>query len=157
MKTCSKCKTSKPDYAFGRDGNILKRYCKVCAKQYNAEWAKQSPKAKASKKARSAKYVRKMRQEVLSIYGKVCACCGESHWRFLTIDHIDGSGSEHRRAIGVKRSSGFQFYLWLKRNNWPSGYQVLCWNCNIAKGKGKECPHQENRNYLPGLAAGFCF
>jgi len=34
-------------------------------------------------------------------------------------------------------------YSWLKKNNFPKGFQVLCMNCNFAKGKLGKCPHQK--------------
>ncbi|MEK6880755.1 MAG: hypothetical protein AABY22_14145, partial [Nanoarchaeota archaeon] len=59
---------------------------------------------------------------------------------FLTIDHINGGGHQHRRDRdpGVK-----SIYLWLQRNNYPPGFQTLCWNCNCGKGiyQFKKCPH----------------
>ena len=34
-------------------------------------------------------------------------------------------------------------YEWIKRNNYPDGFQVLCWNCNSGKGaNGGICPHE---------------
>jgi hypothetical protein len=48
----------------------------------------------------------------------------------LCIDHINGGGRAHRREIGGHAS----FYLWLIKNNFPEGYQVLCWNHNSKKG-----------------------
>ena len=32
---------------------------------------------------------------------------------------------------------------WLITNNFPMGFQILCWNCNVAKGILGVCPHQE--------------
>jgi hypothetical protein len=46
----------------------------------------------------------------------------------LTVDHIDGGGSRHRKQIGNGHT-----YRWLKKHNYPSGYQVLCFNCNWKK------------------------
>lgn len=69
--------------------------------------------------------------EVLTHYGgnpPKCACCGENHILFLTIDHINGDGAEHKRRI--KQNS---VYRWLIKNNFPEGYQVLCYNCNCGK------------------------
>lgn len=60
-----------------------------------------------------------------------CARCGVDDIDILTIDHISGNGNEHRRRIGV--TSGWHFYEWLKRNDFPDGYQVLCFNCNMKK------------------------
>jgi len=31
---------------------------------------------------------------------------------------------------------------WLVTNNFPKGFQILCWNCNFAKGMLGKCPHQ---------------
>ena len=86
--------------------------------------------------------------KVLGHYSKVisnsdipcCACCGEklSH-KFLTLDHIDG-----RKTMGHKQGfGGDKLYRWTIKNNFPSGLQVLCWNCNSAKGLFGKCPHQK--------------
>ena len=81
-----------------------------------------------------------LKEEVWVNYGgAVCVCCGERHREFLTIDHIDGGGSKHRREL---RKNGSQhIYQWLKRENYPSGYRVLCMNCNFAFGMYGHCPH----------------
>lgn len=33
------------------------------------------------------------------------------------------------------------FYRWIKKNGFPDSVQVLCWNCNCAKGIYGYCPH----------------
>jgi len=48
--------------------------------------------------------------------------------RALSIDHINGGGNRHLQALGFGRS---RFYRWLKRNNYPSGFRVLCMNCQF--------------------------
>lgn len=30
----------------------------------------------------------------------------------------------------------------LKQNNYPRGFQILCYNCNNAKSIQGQCPHQ---------------
>lgn len=72
-----------------------------------------------------------------------CSCCGERITEFLTIDHINDKGKQHRKSIG---SYSKNFYRWLKLNNYPDGYQVLCYNCNIAKSLYGECPHRKEIN-----------
>lgn len=85
---------------------------------------------------------KKLRLEVLAAYGNVCACCGEGRIEFMTIDHINGDGAAHRREKGVGRNG---LYSWLKRNQWPSGFRVLCWNCNESLGHYGYCPHTRDR------------
>lgn len=82
----------------------------------------------------------KLKYSVIYHYSKgvnECACCQEKEIKFLCVDHIKGGGTQHRIKIG--RS---QLYLWLKRNNFPLGFQILCYNCNAAKGFYTKCPHQ---------------
>lgn len=68
-----------------------------------------------------------------------CACCRETTVEFLTFDHMNGGGAKHRESLRGKAAS---FALWLKNNGYPSGYRVLCMNCNLAVGVYGTCPHQ---------------
>jgi hypothetical protein len=89
--------------------------------------------------ARLKKNHQKIRSEVISYYSKgslKCACCGETENMFLCIDHIEGGGYKDRRF-----RCGTQLYRWLRKNSFPTGFQVLCHNCNLAKGFYGECPH----------------
>jgi hypothetical protein len=91
-------------------------------------------------KARTDRYHRNLRLSVLSAYGGRCACCLEDKYEFLAIDHINGGGSKHRQS---EAKTGL--YQWLKNNNYPEGFQVLCHNCNMAKGFYGSCPHEKDR------------
>lgn len=82
----------------------------------------------------------KIKTQVIAAYGGICACCKESSLPFLSIDHIEGGGRKHRKEVGITSGSGF--YRWLRDNNYPKGFQVLCYNCNCAKRTEKVCPHQ---------------
>lgn len=80
----------------------------------------------------------RLKCEVMSHYSSTetlrCAMCGIEDVRILCIDHISGNGAEQRRTVnGVPRSLGAPFYRWLRRNNYPTGYQILCLNCNVIK------------------------
>jgi len=80
-----------------------------------------------------------LKAEVIVEYGNVCVCCGEGLIEFLSIDHINNDGAEHRKNLGRTN-----IYSWLKANGFPKeGFQVLCMNCNFAKGAYGKCPHQE--------------
>lgn len=86
---------------------------------------------------------KRLRELVFNAYGGFkCACCGEDEPEFLQMDHIDGGGTKHRNSL----SSSSGFYRWLKKNGFPPGFQVLCANCNHAKGRLGICPHQRARN-----------
>jgi hypothetical protein len=67
-----------------------------------------------------------------------------------SIDHIDGNGAEHRREMAAERNSpwgqaGHATYRWLRKNNYPEGFQVLCANCNCGRHwNGGLCPHTVN-------------
>lgn len=87
------------------------------------------------------RYKKKLRDAAFIAYGGPhCACCGESHGEFLSIDHANGDGAEHRRQIGTATHT---LLLWLKRNNYPSGFRVLCMNCNFSYGIRGYCPHEK--------------
>lgn len=64
----------------------------------------------------------------------VCACCSESIYAFLCIDHIDGCPEGYKRPRHI--------YNFLTKAGFPPGYQVLCYNCNNAKHTQGVCPHQ---------------
>lgn len=82
---------------------------------------------------------RALKLEVISAYGGQCACCGESHIEFLTIDHTNCDGAEHRARCG----KGRKVYADLRARGFPkSGYRCLCLNCNISIGFYGYCPHK---------------
>jgi hypothetical protein len=89
-------------------------------------------------RAKGQKIYQEVKREVFSHYGSKCACCGEARLEFLSIDHIDGNGAEHRRMIG---SGGRNFYYWLRDNGYPEGYRAMCHNCNFALDHYGYCPH----------------
>jgi hypothetical protein len=98
-------------------------------KAYRSRYKKAHP--DQNRKWRRASYA-KARYEAIYHYSNgtlKCAVCGDRHYEFLEIDHINGGGKEHKRKIN---STIFQ---WVRQNNYPDGYQVLCSNCNNKKVK----------------------
>lgn len=82
----------------------------------------------------------KVKLEVLTHYSNgepTCNCCHETALAFLTLDHINNDGHEERKLL-----NGTHMYAYVKRNGFPPRYQVLCWNCNIAKYTSGICPHK---------------
>ena len=86
---------------------------------------------------------REIKIEVLSHYSKgtpKCSCCNFSRLEGLSIDHIKGRKvSNHSLDF-----TSYRLYAWLKRNEYPDDFQVLCINCNSAKSDNGICPHQTN-------------
>ena len=76
---------------------------------------------------------RQLRLFVITNYGGKCTCCGETHWTFLEFDHINNDGKKHR-SINILQH--------IITNKFPKDIQLLCSNCNKAKGLYGWCPHQ---------------
>jgi hypothetical protein len=97
-------------------------------------------------KETNKKYRQDLRNKCLIHYGgnpPKCSCCGETIIGFLTIDHLYGGGNNHRKQLFGTKQGGWMFYLWLVKNNFPEGFQVLCYNCNCGKAHNNGiCPHK---------------
>lgn len=126
-------KTSERQRAYARKwrANNLARETKELFKKNNA---------KLHKSGYYRLYNQKKRAIVLTAYGGECRCCGEREIKFLSIDHINGGGTKHRKEI--KGAT----YSWLIKNKFPSGFQLLCHNCNMAKALYGKCPHLQETN-----------
>lgn len=115
--------------------------CKRC-EQCNAHWMQGYKEHDGYGPARTIRR-QTLKRRVMEAYGGTrCICCGESGLAFLTIDHIEGKGRQHRKAI---KRRGEPFYRWLKVKNFPQGYRVLCMNCNCSLAWFRYCPHQLER------------
>ena len=77
-------------------------------------------------------YTRKIREAVLLAYGGKCVECGEDRYPCLEIDHINNDGAKHRKEIKLQGGSN-ALTQWLYRNNYPTGFQLLCGNCHRIK------------------------
>lgn len=130
---------------------LLSKVCETCGKTYYQKRYSSGPdntfknRRFCSRKCfgqsiRVSEDIKKRRRKtVIVAYGGKCVCCGESDWHFLTLDHINNDGAEHRKKIGQSR-----LYIWAEQNNYPSTLQVLCFNCNMAKGLYGICPHKKD-------------
>mgnify|MGYP002641188366 FL=1 len=106
------------------------------------------------KKNRDKPESKENRLKVLQYYSKrlsksnipCCNCCGiNSHIEFLTVDHIAGrqemdSEPELKKLKYMSKLSGTALVLWIIKNNFPKGFQILCHNCNQTKGYYGQCP-----------------
>lgn len=81
----------------------------------------------------------KLRSEVYDHYGAYCACCGEKEQKFLTVDHVNGNGKEHRKTAGGVLGTLHD----IRRRGFPPEFQILCFNCNQGRQlNGGICPHK---------------
>ena len=79
-----------------------------------------------------------------------CVFCKESEYEFMSLDHIDGNGGEHRRLNDY--TSGTSTYLWAIRNNYPPIFQVACMSCNHARSRRGSVDGKPNDNHLAYLS-----
>lgn len=87
-------------------------------------------------------YWNKIKEEVIVAYGGKCQCCGETERRFLTLEHVNGR-KNHGRSKNGRRITGKKAMAEVKRLGFPKDeFQILCFNCNCAKGIYGMCPHQ---------------
>jgi hypothetical protein len=145
-RKCGACKSLTKEY-FRRTqaGTGWRGACRECERAacreygktrnhaaYLKQWKAKYPEKVEEYRRRAREQARQYRRKVLLVYGEgvlACACCGENFEEFLTLDHINGGGTEHRKIL-----KGVNFYMDLRRNGYPDRhlYRVLCSNCNSA-------------------------
>ena len=96
-------------------------------------------------KAKDARYRQRLKSRVISYYSlgtNKCSCCGEWRMEFLSLDHTR-TELRGNANYGYRKTDRNHLYQWIVRNGYPSGFDVLCMNCNFAKGHHGECPHKK--------------
>lgn len=157
--TCNGCSISKPSSEFHADRSKKTGHatiCKACVSARQKAMRKNNPEKYQQDLARMRiytarpEYMAKRKAEyalaklrIVELYGGKCACCGESEPLFLTLDHIDGTGAEHR----AQDSQAYTMVRWHMRRKFAKDdrLQLLCWNCNCAKGVYGSCPHADQQ------------
>lgn len=125
---------------MGRKRIRTKEGIKEYSRQYRAK-----PKNKERRRRNYLKRAQEIKYEVLSYYSQGtprCACCKEADIIVLCLDHIDGSGAQQRKQ---NRVTGIRLYYRLRRDGFPKGFQVLCFNCNTRKQFAEYNYLKENR------------
>jgi hypothetical protein len=117
LKKCGICKQELPDEKFKKGGSgLLRSNCDKCNQE---------------------RYRVQVKLTVFAHFGFKCNCCGETQIMFLSLDHISGIDKS-----GKSRNKE-QIYQECIRDKFDSTkYQLLCMNCNFAKGHWGECPHK---------------
>lgn len=98
-----------------------------------------------------------LKEKFIEMYGHRCACCGEANPAFLSLDHVNNNGTEHRckhTKVHIHDRLGNPHITWSENRPAlmrevvseyrPGEYQILCYNCNFGRGhdKDRKCPHE---------------
>jgi len=142
IKNCQRCHREFEPY------HAAQKFCLLCKAGSRQDWFRKrdkarfaSPEGKIANHINSKAYRDRTKIAAFEAYGGKCTCCGEINSKFLTIDHINSNGAEHKRQTNGRAK---HMYLWLKNNNYPDGFQVLCYNCNCGRAiNGGVCPHKD--------------
>ncbi len=93
------------------------------------------------RKAANRVKIKKSRLELLMAYGGLsCSCrhsngpCGPKPLEHLALDHMN------KRVRKKYPQTGWAICSPLRKAGWPSGFRVLCHNCNMALGFYGKCP-----------------
>jgi hypothetical protein len=126
---------------------------------YSKKWRNNPENKLRIKKLNSSpKYLEKQKEHRVNLQMKVflnyskrysnsdipcCRCCGQTHIEFLSVDHIAGKKQMDSEPELVKLGYSSKFHSvmlkrWIIKNNFPEGFQILCHNCNLAKGFSKD-------------------
>lgn len=136
---CDVCRAKEGEYRRSRYKELLRENrCPTCGGEKDDKSKSKCKKCLKRNNRICKKYWQHLKVRVINHYGGKCSCCGELQMAFLSIDHVNGGGSTHRKNVG----SGSTFYRWLERKDYPDGFSVLCMNCNFAKYSCGACPHQ---------------
>ncbi len=166
-KTCSKCKEEKELTEFykkkgNKDG--WSGQCRPCRRIWEKEWKvknrdrlladrrkwyaeNMNEERREAKRQSRARNYKKLKNKIFDHYGRECACCGEDNIKFLSIDHINSDGGEHRERLrsgghAHRQNSGDKVYRDIVKH-WPDDIQILCYNCNMGKQHNDGvCPHK---------------
>lgn len=88
----------------------------------------------------------KLRIRAYNLLGNKCECCGEGCADFLTVDHKNNNGKEHRKLIG--RSSEELNRAVVRHPNPTEEYRLLCSNCHLSYTKIGYCIHNIEQRYI---------
>jgi len=136
-KTCSACRASNKR---SREKRTKLGLCRLCPRPIDPGVGLCET-HRVQARERSKKDREEFKKLIYDHYGGECACCGETEIRFMTVDHVENDGADHRRKLFGKNTG--TVHRWLVKNKFPPGFQMLCFNCNAAKQFFGQCPHKD--------------
>jgi hypothetical protein len=161
-RICRVCNTTDETKFHSRRSGI----CKACVSENtreksriaSAKWRAKNPDKVKNIRLEHVTYNREygwklrddLRREVLAHYSPVgilgCSWenCEVRDSDMLVLDHVANDGAAQRRSLGGSKGRGWNFYRWLKKHNFPDGYQTLCCNHNHKKEMVR---NRDNRSF----------
>jgi len=108
--------------------------------------SQRNPWTKERRNERGRYNISLLRKVVLLGYGGKCTCCNETEFKFLNIDHVNGVvDAKADRKLG---GGNYMMYRKIINEQFPSRYRILCYNCNMSRGRYGICPHEEGRQLI---------
>ena len=108
-----------------------KEYCREYYKKNKKHLSEYQKKWQRGNSEYQKNHLRNLRKSVIEALGAKCMRCGFDDTRALQIDHINGGGSQERKAKGF--SGSFHRNVLRSFINKENKYQLLCANCNWIK------------------------
>lgn len=147
-KICKTCKIEKSLSEFDLHYGTPRAHCKPCCRTKHRAWYANRKQERGI--SYETEYGWQRKRKAIEAYGGSCYCCGETIEEFLTLDHANNDGAEHRAMVnkGNSRTGSNKLYKVLYRDGWPQnlGIRVACFNCNCGRQvNGGVCPHQERK------------
>ena len=154
-----------------RSGGQVYSYCRDCVREIHREWSKKPENAEKIREARrriradnpekerlrcltwwrehpekTILLRKRIKRQVLTWYGGVCVCCGESLFDLLTLDHVYDDGYKERSPKNNRRtsvgSSNYRNLFNRGKENLRRDLQILCGSCQLGKKINYGfCPH----------------
>lgn len=102
-------------------------------KDVEKEWRRKwELKNRDKRRETNKQYSRRRKAKVLKLLGTKCNCCGIKEFWNLTVDHI--IPQDKTRIISQVVHVGI-----LNGKEDLSQFQILCFGCNLSKGRYKKC------------------
>jgi hypothetical protein len=128
-------------YYYANRGHILQLNRENKNRQaYSAQY-RQDNLAVNRKKTNDYRFLNK--EAAINMYSNgdaVCKWCGHGDLDVLCLDHVNNDGCKERTVRASRTGKlfmvscgGDKLYNHLRKHDYPSGYQVLCANCNLKK------------------------
>lgn len=115
------------------NAKAMRKYRKQSYVKERERLYRERPDIKLRQKIRHAASALKIKIKAFERLGGVqCVFCGCKELMFLTVDHVDNNGNDHRKQAGTSA----KLYRWIisatdaKLRKW--NMRILCSNCNLA-------------------------